>query len=158
LDVDGVLNPFALPRGALPPGFAEYTIDGFELRLTRRHGDWLSPFINRFQFVWATTWEAKANGLIAPLVGVPANLPVVTFGAVERRGDWKLPAVAAFAGSLPVAWIDDDLGSAAEDWARTRGAPTLLLRADPTIGLARRHIDALQRFADRLELARSPDY
>ena len=155
LDVDGVLNPFAVRPGVVPPGFTEYTLLGYRVLLTARHGEWLAPFREWFEVAWATTWELDANALIAPRVGLPADLPVVRFGDVDRTAGWKLPAVAAFCGDRPVAWIDDDLGREADDWARARAAPTLLLRADPEVGLARRHIKALERFSDRLAQAAS---
>lgn len=151
LDVDGVLNPFAAGP-VVPPGFTEHTLQGYRVLLTRRHGQWLDPLADRFEFVWATTWEEDANALIAPLVGLPTDLPVVSFADadVERPGTWKLPAVAAFVGDRPAAWIDDDLGRDADEWAAARSVPTLLLRADPSVGLVRRHIDSLDRFARRL--------
>jgi hypothetical protein len=154
LDVDGVFNPFAFRPGVVPPGFTEHTLDGYRVLLNPRHGEWLAPFAMRFEFAWATTWEHRANDLIAPLVGLPTDLPVIAFGEAERRGDWKLPAVTAFVGDRPLAWIDDDLGRDAEGWARARAVPTILLRADPAVGLARRHIKALERFADRLSASR----
>jgi hypothetical protein len=153
LDVDGVLNPFAVRPGIVPSGFVEHTILGYRVLLARRHGDWLTSLADRFELVWATTWEEDANELISPLVGLPMNLPVIAFPAPQAPGTWKLPAVAAFVADRPAAWIDDDLGSDAQEWASLRPAPTLLLRADPSLGLVRRHIDALERFARRLSSA-----
>lgn len=149
LDVDGVLNPFAVPRRFVPPGFIEHSIQGYRVLLTPRHGDWLRAFEGRFELVWATTWEEQANVEIGPRVGLP-RLPAVIFGEVDRRGAWKLPAIKAFARERPLAWIDDELDREADEWARHRHAPTLLLRSDPAVGLARRHIKALDRFARRL--------
>jgi hypothetical protein len=39
------------------------------------------------------------------------------------------------------AWIDDMLGPVAYDWAARRPAPTLLLPADPAIGLTRELVE-----------------
>lgn len=150
VDVDGVLNPFAVRRGVLPRGFTEHAILGYRVLLARHHGDWLNGLADRFELVWATTWEDDANTLIAPLVGLPTDLPVIAFPNPQATGTWKLPAVAAYVGDRPAAWIDDDLGSDAVRWRDLRTAPTLLLRCDPAVGLVRRHIKALERFADRL--------
>jgi hypothetical protein len=161
LDVDGVLNPFAAKPGHIPPGFSEHTLLGYRVLLTPRHGEWLARLGDRFELVWATTWEHEANTLIAPRVGLPTDLAVITFGELDQNAGWKLPAVEHFCGDRPAAWIDDDLGREAENWARSRAAPTLLLRADPGVGLARRHIKALERFSDRLagadEIATGPE-
>jgi hypothetical protein len=50
---------------------------------------------------------------------------------------WKLAAIEAHAGDRPVAWVDDALDDACEEWAATRAAtaPTLLLRTNPAVGL-----------------------
>jgi hypothetical protein len=149
LDVDGVLNPFAVGPRFVPPGFAEHSIRGYRVLLTPRHGDWLKPLGGRFELVWATTWEEQANVEIGPRIGLP-RLPVVLFGEAARRGFWKVPAVDSFARERPLAWIDDDFDREADEWARHRLAPTLLLRSDPGVGLARRHIKALESFACRL--------
>lgn len=154
LDVDGVLNPFAVRPGTIPPGFARHTILGYPVLLTPRHGEWLRPMLQRFELVWATTWEHDANRLIAPIVGLPEDARVVRFGSIERIGDWKIDAVAALAGDRPLAWIDDELGSDADRWAHARPFPTLLLRSDPGVGLVRRHVRAFERFADRVAVAR----
>ena len=52
-----------------------------------------------------------------------------------------MPAIDALAGDRPAAWIDDMLGPVAYDWAARRPAPTLLLPADPAIGLTRELVD-----------------
>ena len=149
IDVDGVLNPFAIRRGVVPPGFEEHAILGYRVLLSRRHGDLLVGLADRYELMWATTWEADAKREIGPRVGLP-ELPYLIFGDVEPRGAWKTPAIDAAARGRPLAWIDDDIGRDAQAWADARAAPTLLLRADPGVGLVRRHIDALERFAARL--------
>lgn len=149
LDVDGVLNPFAAGPRVIPAGFVEHAIQGYRVLLTPRHGQWLTSLVDRFELVWATTWEGDANTEIGPRIGLP-TLPWVGFGEVERRGAWKVPAIDRFAAGRPLAWIDDEIGQAAEAWARDRSAPALLLRSDPGVGLVRRHLKALERFAYRL--------
>jgi hypothetical protein len=104
---------------------------------------------DRYELTWATTWEADANREIGPRIGLP-ELPFLVFGDLEPLGAWKTAAIDAAAEGRPLAWIDDDIGRDAQAWADARAAPTLLLRADPGVGLVRRHIDSLERFATRL--------
>lgn len=59
---------------------------------------------------------------------------------------WKLRDVRLYAGNRPCAWIDDDLGSDAFAWADERAAPTLLLRADPGVGMTEQHERQLESF------------
>ena len=155
VDVDGVLNPL-VRIAVFPRDFAEHRLEGFRVLLSARHGVWLNALADRFDLVWATTWEDDANRLIAPLIGLPTDLPVIRFGDPERPGTWKLPDVAAYVGDRPAAWVDDDLWGDAEAWARARAAPTLLVRTDPAVGLARRHVKALERFAGRLASRPAP--
>lgn len=154
IDVDGVLNPFAArPPGHLPPNFEAHQLEGYRVLLNRKHGAWLSTLGQRFELVWATTWEEKADRLIAPRVGLPSGLPVITFPQDRQYGGWtwKLPAVIRFVGDRPLAWVDDDLGSDALRWGRQREVPTLLVEPDPGIGLTRAHIQRLERFALQIE-------
>jgi hypothetical protein len=145
LDVDGVLAPL-LTGGTVPDGFAEHTVMGDRLLLSQLHGEWLVALSDDFELVWATSWEDDAQA-IAPLLGLPTNMPVIRLGDVEQPGTWKLAAIARYVGDRPLAWVDDDLGEDAFEWAGARSAPTLLLRADPRIGLLPSHIDQLVRFA-----------
>ena len=55
----------------------------------------------------------------------------------------KVAPIAARAEGRPAAWIDDAHTPEAHDWAAGRGWPTLLVRADPAIGLTREHVDLL---------------
>jgi hypothetical protein len=149
IDVDGVLNPYHAPPGVVPPGFTEHTIKGYRVLLRPQDGPALAAFADRFELVWATTWEDDANRLLAPILGMP-KLPVVHFEDPTWRTDWKIPAVAAFVGDRPLAWIDDDFREDADGWAKGRPAPTLLVRPDPAVGLLSRHFRALDRFAAQL--------
>ena len=66
---------------------------------------------------------------------------MLPFPQVPFSADLKVPAIDALAGDRPAAWIDDMLGPVAYDWADHRPAPTLLLPADPAIGLTRELVD-----------------
>jgi hypothetical protein len=140
LDVDGVLNPFAAP--ACPPGYTEEVFfPGEELvRLCPGHSDWLAELATRFELVWATAWEDAANRLLAPRLGLHP-LPVIHFPPLPFHPREKVPAVAGYAGSRPLAWLDDNLQPEAYAWAEQRGVPTLLIAVDPAQGLTRQAID-----------------
>jgi hypothetical protein len=147
LDVDGVLCPEAFET---TPPYAVYHDAGMDsvwwmpdmvkpLRALRKH----------FDFVWATWWEGRA----APVVGMLYDLPWMDYihisdqyASVEEfmdgfpRGmfDWKVPAMAKYAGDRPFAWIDDQISDEAKGWAQDRwtqeDVPTLFHRPDPRIG------------------------
>jgi len=140
LDVDGVLYP----SGAeCPAGFTEHTLFPDEIdpvRVCLDHGAWIAELAGAYEVVWATGWGEEANRLLGPLLGIP-RLPVLPFPQVPFSADLKVPAIDALAGDRPAAWIDDMLGPVAYDWADHRPAPTLLLPADPAIGLTRELVD-----------------
>ena len=149
LDIDGVLSPDA--ARSVPVGFVEYELGEYQVRLAHEHGGWLRSLGSDFELVWATSWEQDANRLISPLLDLPV-LPFVEFTKGRAAGTWKLPAVADFVGDRPCAWIDDELESDADVWARARARPTLLLRADPARGLTDGHVAELRRFAAELNI------
>lgn len=146
LDVDGVLNPFAAP--ACPPGYQEYEFFPGEepIRLSAAHRIWLQELAARFQIVWATGWGANANRLLAPFLQLP-QLPVIGLPPAPFAPRDKVPAVAAFAGDSPLAWIDDALAPEAHAWASERHAPTLLIDIDPAEGLTRPTVEQCLRWA-----------
>lgn len=142
LDVDGVLNPFAAE--ACPEGYREYLFfEGEEpVRLCPVHGSWLAELAEHYELVWATGWEDEANEFLAPVLALP-RLPVIRFPAVPFAPAEKVPAIAAFVGELPVAWIDDAHTPEAHAWAAARTAPTLLVGTDPAQGLTQDMIGEL---------------
>lgn len=135
LDVDGVLNPFAGDR--CPVSYQEFQFFPGEapVRLCPAHADWLRELGERFEMVWATGWGAEANRLLAPVLRLP-QLPVISLPSGPFEPREKVPAVAAYVGSRPVAWIDDALTTEARAWAEAREAPTLLVDIDPAEGLS----------------------
>jgi hypothetical protein len=140
LDVDGVLNPYG---AECPAGFTEHMLFPDEIdpvRVCLDHGDWIAELAGAYEVVWATGWGEEANRLLGPLLGIP-RLPVVRFPQIPFPADLKVPAIDALAGDRPATWIDDMLGPAAYDWAARRPAPTLLLPADPAVGLTRDLVD-----------------
>ncbi len=158
VDIDGVLNPFT--ADSVPDGFEEHHLAGMRVLLSRAHGEWLRELGSEFELVWATTWEAEANLLIGPLIGLP-ELPFITFTPSEPTFEGytiKLPDVIAFVGDRPAAWIDDDLSSDVRYWSHWRrtelGIPTLLVDVYPRLGLSESHVERLRSFAAEIRSGR----
>ena len=149
LDVDGVLNPFAAL--GCPPGYQELDLFPGEdpVRLCVAHGGWLRELASQFRVVWATAWMTEANRLLAPRLGMP-ELPFITFPPITFQPLDKLPAVISFVADLPFVWIDDALEPEAHEWADRRRAPTLLIDADPAVGLTRQMVDQCLDWATQL--------
>src|SRR5439155_9928283 len=145
MDVDGVLNPFP----ATPDGFDEFAFFPGEdepVRLTPVHGEWLVELGEVFEIAWATGWGDHANRILAPHFGLP-EYPVVVVRSTRFDPADKVPAVAAYAGERPAAWVDDIVTPEARAWAARRAAPTLLLAVDPAVGLVRSQVDELLEWA-----------
>ena len=145
MDVDGVLNPFP----ATPDGFDEFAFFPGEdepVRLTPVHGEWLVELGEVFEIAWATGWGDHANRILAPHFGLPEYAVVVVPSTRFDPAD-KVPAVAAYAGERPAAWVVDIVTPEARAWAARRAAPTLLLAVDPAVGLVRSQVDELLEWA-----------
>ena len=71
---------------------------------------------------------------------------------LPRTGTRKLAAVQDFVGSRAVAWIDDELYEDAEAWAAQRPVPTLLRRTRGSVGLTLADVQALEEFAESLDV------
>ncbi len=103
-----------------------------------------------FQVVWSTSWGRKANLHIAPLVGLPATLPVIEFDRFPRAkpGETrKLPGLQAWLKAAPAAIVDDEVGQDLLDWAARRTVPTLVVEIDPRHGILDVHVERLLAFA-----------
>ena len=148
LDVDGVISLFGFPTDR-PASGAFHSIDGIIHCIGDRAGELLRRLTDRFDIVWATGWEEKANEYLPHLLGLEGELPVLTFDgrAVFGSAHWKLHAIDAYAGDRPVAWIDDFLDDECREWAERREAPTLLIEADSAIGITEEHVTRLLRWA-----------
>lgn len=169
LDVDGPLNPWAAKPSRRPKGYTthrlrprgwEYAKRPLRVWLNPEHGQLLLDLAadTGLELVWATTWEHQANTMIGPLIGLP-ELAVIEFSKHPGtlRG-WKYPAVQEYAGTRPVAWLDDDftdvntnLSTAWSEfmWER-RGLPTLLREVAPNVGLTERDFAVVRSWADTL--------
>jgi hypothetical protein len=148
IDVDGVISLFGFDPGGGFPGVFQ-SIDGIPHCIGTDCGPRLGRLAERFELVWATGWEEKANEYLPHLLGMPKPLPVLTFDgrAVFGTAHWKLGAIEEYAGNRPAAWIDDSFDERCSDWANARAAPTLLVRTDPAVGMTDDHVDRLLRWA-----------
>jgi hypothetical protein len=150
LDVDGVLNPVRRSPGyrrhrAFPVGLF------LKLWLNPDHGRMLRELIadTGAELVWASFWRDHANRWIAPRVGLPslAYVPIPPYPKAAdpdrpTPGGWKAGSVAAWAGTRPFVWFEDEPDVAGSLALHTDLGPHLVVRVDPALGLTGGHIDA----------------
>ncbi|MFE5290089.1 HAD domain-containing protein [Nocardia sp. NPDC056611] len=172
LDVDGPLNPFAAkaqrrPAGyethrILPPSFVKRcrdlepwrTVKPLRVWLNPAHGPLLLSLADKFDLVWATTWEREANEFIGPRIGLP-ELPVVEWFSEKNYGPegtyFKTSEVVRYADGRPFAWVDDLIRRNDRSWvAENVSQPSLLHQVDPAIGLKPADIVTLRDWAESL--------
>ncbi|HEV7482863.1 MAG TPA: hypothetical protein VGO13_07175 [Solirubrobacterales bacterium] len=127
-------------------------VDGVPHRISLVAGDRLLRLSERFELVWASGWEDKANFYLPQLLGLP-DLPHVTFDGAARSGvaHWKLGPLEAYAKGRAMAWIDDNFDQSCFEWAEARPEPTLLVLTEPQLGLEEAHVDALNAWAGSLD-------
>jgi hypothetical protein len=120
-------------------------------------GERVRRLLDRFEVVWATGWEEKANEYLPRLLDLPVEeLPFLTFGqAVFGTAHWKVDSIDAYAGERPAAWIDDSLDERCHAWAGGRDAPTLLVETDSASGITDEHVGRLLEWADAVERERA---
>ncbi|MCX5378983.1 hypothetical protein [Streptomyces sp. NBC_00091] len=166
LDVDGPLNPFR----SLSAGLRGYTSHrmrpevwlayrdpesrkarrGVRVRLHPSHGARLLAL--PFDLAWATAWTHQANTLIAPRIGLPADLPVIDWPELFADDPdglfWKTRPLIDWAAGRPFAWVDDMITPQDRAWVSSHHpAPSLLLRIHPRHGLRDRDFAALSAWA-----------
>ncbi|MFF0448668.1 HAD domain-containing protein [Streptomyces sp. NPDC004609] len=162
IDVDGPLNPYGARPERRPQGCVTYRMrpagwtDRRPLRvwLNPAHGRELLALADRYELVWATTWEAEANIWIGPPLGLP-ELPYIAWpavrGAAPRGTFWKTRHILRYAAGRPFAWVDDEIAEPDREFVdREHLSAALLLRVDPRIGLTRPDFDALAEWAAAL--------
>jgi Swiss Army Knife RNA repair-like protein len=156
VDVDGVISLFGFaPTPSELPGRFHW-IDGVAHCIPDDAGERLARLTDRFELVWATGWEEKANEYLPFILKLPeAELPTLLFQgeAVFGSAHWKLDAIGEYAGDRPAAWIDDNLDDACRLWAASRAAPTLLIETRSPIGMTDEHVDELLTWAGRVSPA-----
>jgi len=157
VDIDGVISLFGAFAGATgtagPVEGSFHSIEGIPHFLSSAAAAHLLALSSLYELVWASGWEERANEHLPHLLGMPPQLPFLRFSrAVGGRSrhstaHWKLAAIDEFAGARPLAWIDDALNDACSEWAAARGAPTLLVRTEPELGLTTREAQQLTAWA-----------
>ena len=149
LDVDGVISLFGFegPLDHVPGRF--HLIDGMAHCIPDGVGERVRQLAEVYEIVWATGWEDRANDMLPQILGLPDELPVLTFDGNARFGTahWKIDAIDSYAGDRPLAWIDDCLDESCRAWAAARAAPTLLVPTESATGLTDEHAEALLSWA-----------
>jgi hypothetical protein len=145
VDVDGVVSLFGFdgPIDQVPGRF--HLIDGVAHCIPDEVGGRLRRLAEHFELIWATGWEDRANDALITILGLPGELPFLTFGGNARFGTahWKLDALDEYARGRPLAWIDDCLDESCHAWAVQRPDPTLLVPTASHLGLEEGHVEAL---------------
>jgi hypothetical protein len=153
MDVDGVISLFGFaPGDGQLPGPLHW-VDGVSHCIPAEIGGRLVTLAERFELVWATGWEERANEHLPHLLNLPfRDLPCLTFAgqAVFGSAHWKVDAIDEFAGERPAAWVDDNLDETCVAWAQGRSAPTLLVETSPSVGLTDEHVSLLLDWAAQL--------
>jgi hypothetical protein len=155
VDVDGVLSLWGFPSDRRPPG-TFVNVDGIVHFLSADAGPHLLRLARSFELAWCTGWDDRANLHLPYALGLPGDLPTITF--FERSGHehahWKLGGIDAFAGpERPLAWVDDAFDETCHAWARARSGPTHLERTHPATGLTGDGVLRLEAFAAALSPA-----
>jgi hypothetical protein len=162
VDVDGVISLFGFDEGyGLAPGDAPFSrcpegalhsINGVMHYISSACGAYLLRLVEHYQLVWATGWEETANDYLPHLLGLPGELPFLTFDGRVAFGSahWKVDAIERYAGERPLAWIDDNVDRSCHEWAARRRAPTLIVETLRHEGMGEGHVRLLLEWASSL--------
>jgi hypothetical protein len=154
VDIDGVISLFGFDQpvepgraGADAPG-EFHLIDGMLHWISLETGPRLERLAKTYELIWASGWEDRANDHLPGILGMP-ELPHLTFDGRARFGTahWKLEALDEYAGSRPLAWVDDSLDASCHEWADERSAPTLLVPTESDVGLLDLHVEVMEQWA-----------
>ena len=125
-------------------------IDGVAHCIPEDIGQRLVTLAERFELVWATGWEERANEHLPFLLKLPfRDLPSLRFRgrAVFGSAHWKVDAIDRYAADRPAAWIDDNLNEECFAWAKRRIAPTMLVETSSSVGMTDEHVSELLKWA-----------
>src|SRR4051812_39470781 len=75
LDVDGVITLL----GPASDSTFETSAAGYPMRLDNQIGSRVRRLSGHFHIVFCTSWTAEASRSVAPLLGLPENLPFIPF-------------------------------------------------------------------------------
>ena len=163
MDVDGPMNPFRAfwfaqrtPHAGYQ--FHELTPAGdqtYRVALNPEHGRRLLELASSYDLVWATTWRAEANRLIAPILGLPSDLPVISVPppTVLMSGrSSKAERIVDWVGQRPFAWFDDEINRPTRLWLSSRDTvgPHLAHRVPAEVGLTDADFEVFWDFAKNL--------
>jgi hypothetical protein len=149
VDVDGVVSLFGFDPNRPPDGRFQL-VEGIAHLISATAGEHLRRLSARFELVWCTGWEEKANEYLVAALELSAPLPYLRFDHEVRlvRAHWKLAAIERFAGpDRALAWIDDAHSPECREWAAARRGRTLLMTTDPWTGLTEEHVGELMDWA-----------
>jgi hypothetical protein len=151
VDIDGVISLFGAEEQPDRALTKLELVDGVPHLISLPAGDRLRRLGERFELVWASGWEDKANFYLPAMLGLP-ELPHVTFGGAVSAGaaHWKLGPLENYAAGRPLAWIDDNFNEGCFTWAEDRAEPTLLVPTEPHLGLEEAHVGALEAWATQI--------
>jgi hypothetical protein len=152
VDVDGVISLFGFDRSN-PPAGRFHSVEGIPHWIGEGSGAHLTRLAERFELVWATGWEEKANEHLPFLLQLEGEFPTLSFDGRKIFGEahWKIEAVDEYARERAAAWIDDSLDERCRAWANGRREPTLLIETDPAVGITERHVEELLAWADAVD-------
>jgi hypothetical protein len=109
------------------------------------------------ELVWASTWVAEANEVVAPRLGLPV-LPFVEWPdddeEPQRGVHWKTVPLTRWAAGRPFVWLDDETTDADRRWvAAHHSQPALLRRVDSYLGLTDADVVAVRQWLEQREEA-----
>lgn len=102
----------------------------------------------KFDIAWGTAWEEHANRLIAPSIGLPSNLPYVTFDYYDQTKSpsgvfHKTQKIIDFANGRRFVWFDDDAFRADRQFIDRKLGPghSKAITVAGSVGLTQDHVD-----------------
>jgi hypothetical protein len=152
VDIDGVISLFGSTELPDQSTTRFQLVDGVPHRISLVAGERLLRLSGRFELVWASGWEDKANFYLPQMLGLP-ELPHIGFDGTARGGaaHWKLGPLEEYGKGRAMAWIDDNFDRSCYEWAQARPEPTLLVLTEPQLGLEEGHVEALNAWARSLD-------
>ena len=149
LDVDGVISLFGFQRPMTEAPGRFHLIDGMAHCIPEGIGERLARVADHYEIVWATGWEDRANDRLPEILGLPGELPFLTFDGNARFGSahWKLGPLEEHCRGRALAWLDDNLDESCYEWAERRSEPTLLVPTESPVGLTDAHVEAMEAWA-----------
>jgi hypothetical protein len=104
------------------------------------------------ELVWASSWMADANEVVAPRLDLPVLLLVDWPDADEEPPQglhWKTAPLTRWAAGRSFVWLDDETTDADRRWvAAHHPQPALLHHVDPYLGLSDADLTAVVEWSD----------